>query len=88
MSRQSALKAWRTRRGPYYHISKNSNNRKTGNMVVITSSQKTCPDTCPLKNNGCYADCGHLLLHWNKVTNGERGVAWNQFIEELERLKR
>lgn len=84
----AAQKAWRTRRGPYYHVTMKSNNKKTGKIVVTTSSQKTCPDTCPFKHRGCYADGGPLLMHWCKVTDGERGKPFDQFLEELRSIPR
>lgn len=88
-SRQkAAFKAWRTRKGPYYHITRKSGNKKTGNMVVTTSSQKTCPDACPFKKKGCYADGGPLLMHWSKVTEGDRGLPFEQFLEELRSIDR
>lgn len=85
---QAAIKAWRTRRGPYYHITEKSTNRKTGNIVVTTSSQKTCPDVCPFKNKGCYADLGPLQIHWTRVTRGERGLTYDKFLEELRGIER
>jgi hypothetical protein len=87
-ARQAAIKAWCTRRGPYYHISLKSTNKKTGSMVVTTSSQKTCPHSCPFKKNGCYADSGPLQIHWRKVTNGERGLTYKKFLEELRGIER
>jgi hypothetical protein len=68
----------------YYHITKNSTNRKTGKIYVTTSSNSTCPD-CPFKNNnGCYACGGPLRIHWNKVSIGERGVDFKTFIKILK----
>ena len=52
-----------------YHLSLKSGNKKTGKIPVSTSSPNTCPDACPLKRNGCYADSGPLLLHWDKVSS-------------------
>ena len=60
----------------FIHITEKSANKKTGPMMVTTSGRDTCPDTCPLKKNGCYADSGPLALHWDKVTKGERGADW------------
>ncbi len=69
-----------------FHLTRNSSNAKTGNMAVSTSNAKTCPDTCPLKKNGCYADNYHLSMHWGKVSNGERGVPWPDFLTQLKSL--
>jgi hypothetical protein len=69
-----------------FHLTVNSKNAKTGNMAVSTSNAKTCPDTCPLKDNGCYADNFHLKMHWDKVSSGERGVAWPDFLQQIKTL--
>lgn len=34
----------------------NSQNSKTGKMSATYATQKTCPSSCPLRNNGCYAE--------------------------------
>lgn len=37
--------------------------------------------------HACYADAGYYTrMHWDKVTSGERGVEWNQFLLALRRL--
>jgi len=46
------------------HLTIKSSNKKTGPIPVSTTSAKSCPDSCPLKKNGCYADGGPLALHW------------------------
>lgn len=46
-------------------------NSKTGPMPVTTSSKSTCPDTCPLKEKGCYAKYSFLGNYWTKLTKGE-----------------
>jgi hypothetical protein len=55
------------------HLTLISSNVKTGPIPVTTSEAATCPDICPFKKSGCYADSGPLALHWSKVTKGERG---------------
>lgn len=69
-----------------FHLSPQSGNVKTGPIAVSTSSRATCSPVCPFFNNGCYAESGPLLLHWRKVTNGERGVAFSAFLEALRSL--
>ena len=70
-----------------YHLVKKSSNSKVGPIPVTTSPEKTCPDSCPLKNEGCYASSGfHTRLHWNKVSKGERGDSWQEFIEKIKAL--
>ena len=55
------------------HLTFISSNVKTGPIPVTTSDASTCPDVCPFKKSGCYADSGPLALHWSKVSKGERG---------------
>jgi hypothetical protein len=66
-----------------FHITPKSKNDKTGPIPVTTSTARTCPSTCPLKNNGCYAAGGKLNLHWQAVTEHGRGHTWAGFIAHL-----
>ncbi len=68
------------------HLTIKSDNAKTGPIPVSTSSGKTCPSTCPLLNNGCYAQNGPLNWHWGKVTAGIRGLGWKQFLKAIASL--
>jgi len=63
-----------------------SSNQKTGPIPVSTSSANTCPDVCPFKKNGCYADSGPLALHWAKVSKGERGDSLETFVNAIKRF--
>jgi hypothetical protein len=70
-----------------FHLTPNSSNRKLGmGVAVSTNDKRTCPDSCPLKANGCYANGGPVLRHWNAVSNGERGTDWNTFVSKVEEL--
>jgi hypothetical protein len=69
-----------------YSLTKISKNSKTGPIPVTTSNRATCPDACPLKRNGCYAEDYYTQLHWNKVTSGERGTDWLGFIANVKVL--
>lgn len=68
-----------------FHLTKSSANKKTGPIPVSTSSADLCPASCKLKN-GCYANSGPLAIHWRKVTAGERGVNWLDFLELIKQL--
>lgn len=69
------------------HLSPVSGNAKTGPIPVSTTSAKTCPPSCPFnRGGGCYAGSGPLALHWRKVTNRERGMAWGKFCAEVSAL--
>ena len=69
-----------------YAITKVSSNSKTGAIPVTVSNRKTCPPSCPLLKNGCYAEGYYTQLHWDKVTTGERGTNWDDFINSIKSL--
>jgi len=69
-----------------YHLTLKSNNAKVGAIPVSTTSNSTCPTSCPLKGNGCYAESGPLAIHWRKVSNGERGMSFDEFLSEIRRF--
>jgi len=69
-----------------YHITLKSSNKKTGPIAVVTSSHDTCPDVCPFKDGGCYANGGPLRLHWDKVSNGTRGISFSELLVKLREL--
>ena len=70
----------------YFHLTLKSRNVKTGPIPVSTSTAKTCPDACPLKKAGCYADAGPLGLFWRKVTEGKAGQLWYSFLDSVAAL--
>lgn len=72
----------------FYHITLRSNNRKTGPLVVVTSSNETCPDSCPFKKKGCYARGWPLKVHWDKVSDGRRGLSFTELLSELRKISR
>ena len=63
-----------------------SHNAKTGPIPVSTTSKASCPDACPFKSGGCYAQGGPVNIHWQKVTSGERGSDFDSFCSEIKRL--
>lgn len=69
-----------------FHLSQQTRNSKIGNIHVSTSDARTCPDSCPLKGKGCYASSGPMAIHWNKVSRGERGNSWGDFLLKLAAL--
>lgn len=68
------------------HLTLKSGNVKTGPIPVSTSSRESCPDSCPMKLGACYATSGPLALHWNKVTEGARGLDFFDFCDSIEAL--
>lgn len=69
------------------HLTLKSSNSKTGAIPVSTTSKHSCPDTCSFKKGGCYALDYHLNMHWNKVTNEERGTNWQTFCNTIAGFK-
>ncbi len=65
-----------------------SRNKKTGPIPVSTTERKSCPDTCPFKKNGCYADGGPLAIVWDEITD-KPGIAlnWKTFCGKIKDLK-
>lgn len=43
--------------------------KKTGPVSAWYTSENTCPNTCPFKGNGCYAENFHCHMAWKKATN-------------------
>ena len=70
----------------YYHMTIKSSNDKTGAIPVTSTSAESCPDACPLKGAGCYGDNFPLSLHWQKVTNNERGLSFDAFCDVITSL--
>lgn len=64
-----------------------SSNSKIGKIPATNSSRLTCPDSCPFKLNGCYADGYYTRLNWDKVTSGERGSEWPEFLASIKAIK-
>lgn len=69
-----------------YHLTLVSGNAKTGPIPVSTTSKSTCPNSCPLRGNGCYAENYPLGNHWNKVSKKERGYDIDEFCKQIAKL--
>lgn len=63
-----------------------SANVKTGPIPVSITGADSCPDSCPFSGGGCYAKGGPLAIHWRKVSTGERGLAWGDFLSAIKNL--
>lgn len=63
-----------------------SKNAKTGPIPTSTSESSTCPSSCSLKGAGCYAELGPQRMWWNKLDDGETGMEWSEFVEQVKRL--
>ena len=69
-----------------YMLTMESRNQKTGPIPVSTSSKDTCPDVCPLKESGCYAKYGALNIHWDRLSNSNYGLSWNDFCDKVSTI--
>ena len=70
------------------HLTLISQNGKTVPIPVTTSESSTCPDVCPFKKSGCYADSGPLAIHWLKVSKGERGDSLDALTKQIKAFPR
>jgi hypothetical protein len=70
----------------FIHFTRLSSNAKTGPIPVSTSSANTCPDVCPLKGSGCYAETGPVSWHWKKVSKGLRGGTHDELLGHVASL--
>lgn len=70
-----------------YQFIKKSHNEKTGHIPVSNTYSATCPDACPFKNNGCYAEAGfYTLMNWRKLDAGERGTDYDSFLTSIRAM--
>ena len=69
-----------------YYLTTKSRNAKTGPIPVSTTSADTCPNDCPFRGNGCYADGYPLKGRWDEVTRGERGGSLAALCEKIAAL--
>jgi len=68
-----------------FGFTRSSANRKLGGIPVTTTGRSTCPDNCKLKKNGCYADQFPLVLHWNKLSEGN-GISFTELLYHISQL--
>lgn len=62
-----------------------SKNRKTGGIPVSMTDMASCPDACPLRDRGCYAEFGKVRFHWERVATS-RGESWKDFCNVVAAL--
>jgi hypothetical protein len=71
-----------------YHFMRVSGNAKTGPIPVTTTSADSCPPTCSFKGNGCYAESGHMAIHWKAVSERKRGGTLDELCAQVTALPR
>lgn len=70
-----------------YLLTPVSGNSKTGPIPVSITSGDTCPDACPLRGAGCYAEGGRLGMAWRRVERGEgRAAGLGAFLAAVRAL--
>lgn len=68
-----------------------SANVKTGPIPVTMTDKQTCPNACPLKSNGCYAESGNVNIHWNRLGKPYKdspayGLQWSELCDKIKAL--
>jgi hypothetical protein len=63
-----------------------SSNVKTGPIPTTTSERSSCWEGCAFYDKGCYAKSGPQALHWRKISEGERGLPWNEFVSAIRKI--
>lgn len=69
-----------------FQFTRVSSNKKTGKIPTTMSAKDTCPSTCPLNGNGCYAQNGPTNIHWTKISTGVSGLDEADFLKEIKKL--
>lgn len=67
---------------------------KLGGIPASTTSGHTCPTSCSLRGNGCYAEFGKGASWWRALSRNSDpprgrdpvGLSWDAFIEEVKAL--
>lgn len=72
----------------FYKLIKSSSNVKIGKMACTYSSIKNCPDTCKLKDNGCYAQTSYVGMIWKKLSEGndKNSSEWSEHLNQIASL--
>ena len=70
----------------FYTINMKGNSKTA--IPTTTSSKTTCPNTCPLKEKGCYAKYSFLGKHWENVTNGtaKNSMEFGELLQTIKAL--
>lgn len=59
-------------------------NRKTGPIPTTRSPASTCPDSCGLKGNGCYAENAPLVWAW--TDDADKGCDFDALLMKIRRI--
>lgn len=71
----------------FHSLTKQSTNSKLGlGVSAHMSSDNTCPSSCALRNKSCYARFGKVGIWWRRLSKGERGTNWDDFVNSVKTL--
>lgn len=59
-----------------------SKNTKTGYVSATYAPIQTCPDTCPLKNSGCYGQSGPCGVTFSRISNNAQSLSEKEIAEK------
>jgi hypothetical protein len=69
-----------------------SGNQKTGPIPTTMTEAASCPDACPLKGNGCYAEYGRTALHWKNMGSEKKfaaeAISWDEMCDNVSILRK
>ncbi len=83
---KTAAQTKRARTGDGFTVTfvSRSLNRKLGGIPVSITDQRSCPPSCPLQGQGCYAEFHVLGYHWRRTAT--RGISWRAFCLKVAAL--
>lgn len=70
----------------FFKFTRVSSNSKTGPIPTTVSGKDTCPNICPLKGAGCYAELGMVGMLWRNVSKGKHSGTWGAMIQNIYSL--
>lgn len=65
-----------------------SGNAKTGKIPVSYIEEATCPQVCPLKKAGCYAEMGHSLIQWKRTEKEGTSISFEEYLAKIRKIER
>ena len=65
-----------------------SDNAKTGKIPVSYIEETTCPQVCPLKKAGCYAEMGPTMIQWRKADKVETSISFDEYLAKIRKIER
>lgn len=62
-------------------------NKKTGPIPITKTERSSCPESCPLMNNGCYAENHWQAKHWLAM-NKRNSICIDELCLQIKKLPR